>query len=307
MRCPGCGSDTTPSLPRCTRCNAPLGGVHGEEGTTPDPFAGSGPGPDSPVPPPWSSPPSDPPGWGTPPHGTPPHGTPPHGPPPGDSGERTISLSEEPWEHEKWAEEVWAPGPTPKKQALPYILAGGGVVLLMAIALAIIFWPSSQQSGTSAANTPTAGAGESPGSESAGDPSATDSGAGLNKQAGQVDALLTEMSSTRTELGSVVTGGCAISDMERVRDQRKEQLDKARALEVDAMENGTEMRSALVRALTASVESNQRYVDIGPGCPSDDTVQPINERASQAKREFIDYWRPNAEKAGLAVRNADTI
>jgi hypothetical protein len=262
---------------------------------------GQGQRPGSPLPPPWSSPPSDPPGWGPPGIPVP--------PPPGDSGERTISLSEEPWEHEKWAEEVWAPGPTAKKQALPYILAGGGIVLLGAIAAAIIFWPSSERSGVPAADTPAAGTSQSAGTETAGgdEPGSTPSGAGLNKQAGQVDALLTEMSSTRSELGTVVAADCQTADMERVRDQRQEQLDKAKALQVDAMEHGTELRDALVRALQASVESNQRYVDSSPGCPSDDLVRPLNERASQAKREFIGHWRPNAEKAGLDVRNPDTI
>ncbi|MEW2355390.1 hypothetical protein [Spirillospora sp. NPDC029432] len=276
-----------------------------EASTTPDPFAGSGPGsvpvPDAgPVPPPWTTPPATPPGWDAPPS------------PPGGDGERTISLSDEPWEHEQWAEEVWSPGPTPKKQALPYVLIGGGLVVLMLVAAAIIFWPS----GSDPAAGPAAGgsSAEAGGSSDPSDPSpgpdeepTTASGGDLNKQAGQVDALLTEMASTRSELGTAVTAGCRTADLQRIYDQRQEQLRKARALDVSALESGTELRDALVRALTASSSSNKTYLDMSPGCPSDNTVASVNGEASAAKRDFIGYWRPNAEKAGLDVRSADTI
>ncbi|GAA2426681.1 hypothetical protein GCM10010191_44020 [Actinomadura vinacea] len=270
-----------------------------EDATTPDPQA---------APPPWG-PPADPAGW---PSSPTPSSPPPPGPPPGgNDGETILSLSDEPWDHDRWAEpEMWNPDQHRKKSPLPFILLGGGVVALAAIALAIIFWPSSGGTGTPAANSSLPAQGQSPGaqSEPVGDsPSESGDATALKRQAGQVDALLTEMSSTRSELGSVVTGGCPVSGLERIRSQRQEQVGKAKALEVDALENGTAMRDALVRALEASVESNQGYLDVAPGCPSDGDVAPMNERASQAKREFVDYWRPNAEKAGLAVRGPDDI
>jgi hypothetical protein len=105
----------------------------------------------------------------------------------------------------------------------------------------------------------------------------------------------------------VVTGGCQSGPLEQIRSQRQEQLAKAQKLEVDALENGADLRDALVRALQASVESNQRYLDAAPGCPTDDEVRPENERASQAKSEFIEHWRPNAERTNLAVRGSDDI
>lgn len=295
----------------------------------PDPLAGprhgSHPGPrhGSHAPQSWEPTRADPPGWPPPadtpsgPAGPPwerppaggPSGPPPGPPPPGDpTGETTISLSDEPWEHEHWPEpEIWDPSSVRRKRTLPYVLIGSGLVALAAIALTIVFWPGSDRSGTPSANAPVPQSeGAGPQSTPAGDPP-SDSGSDLNKQAGQVDALLTEMSSTRSELGSAVTAGCGTADMERIRTQRQEQLGKAKALEVDALDNGTDLRDALVRALEASVESNQRYLDAAPGCPSDDAVRPVNERASAAKREFVGHWRPNAEKAGLAVRDADSI
>ena len=358
MRCPGCGSDTTPALPRCTRCNAPLHPAGQDDATVsdatvsdptvaaPSRTGGTARSDEStwadtlytPPPDPSASPPPS--GWpSTPPSGSGPSGSSPPPasgegettislseepwaradqqrtggaqPPPSRDGETVISLSEEPWENDPWAEpEVWSPDKIRKQRSpLPYVLLGGGVVALIAVALAIIFWPSSSGTGT-----PTSNASAPPGNQSAGtqsepvgDTPGEDDGTALNRQAGQVDSLLTEMSSTRSELGSVVTSGCEPSGLERIRTQRQEQLAKAKALDVSALENGTALRDALVRALEASVESNQRYLDVAPGCPSDDDVAPINNRASQAKREFIDLWRPNAEKAGLNVRSADDI
>nr|BFE32830.1 hypothetical protein GCM10010200_050810 [Actinomadura rugatobispora] len=233
-------------------------------------------------------------------------------PPHGDrDGETTISLSDEPWDNDQWVEpEIWNPDQIRKKSPLPYVLLGGGVVALLAIALAIVFWPSSGGTGTPTANTPASAGEQSPGSESqpvSDSPSDSGDATDLNRQAGQVDSLLTEMSSTRSELGSVVTSGCTTAGLERIRNQRQEQLGKAKALDVSALENGTALRDALVRALEASVQSNQRYLDVAPGCPSDDDVAPINGQASQAKSDFIGYWRPNAEKAGLDVRGPDDI
>jgi hypothetical protein len=215
-----------------------------------------------------------------------------------------TQLSPEPWAIPA-EPEIWRPPPPPKRSAVPYALGGAGVTALVAVALAIIFWPSSNGGEVPPANSPAQQAQASASvaqSESAGDPAPK-----LNQQAGQVDTLLTEMAGTRVELGSVVTGGCQSGPLEQIRSQRQEQLAKAQSLEVDALENGADLRDALVRALQASVESNQRYLDAAPGCPTDDEVRPENERASQAKSEFIEHWRPNAERTNLAVRGSDDI
>lgn len=273
MRCPGCGSDTTPALPRCTRCNAPLGTPPGGDATTPD----------EPPAPPWGTPPPD--------HTTP---MPP-------SGETSTQLSPEPWSEPA----IWQPPASPKKSKAPYFLGAAGVVLLLGLALGIVFWPSG--SGTSA----------SPGG-SGGVPSAQQSQDGVpeeetsqaldhDAQARAVDGLLEEMGATRSDLGTVVVGGCETSGLQRVLDARRSQLDEARALDVSALDNGTELKDALVRALEASTESNQRYVDVSPGCPSDAEVRDVNQRASDAKDEFIGYWTPIAQQAGLPTRTADDI
>jgi hypothetical protein len=115
------------------------------------------------------------------------------------------------------------------------------------------------------------------------------------------------MARTRSELGTVVADGCDTAGLQRIHDERQTQLDKANALDVSALDNGTAMKDALVRALRASVESNQRYLDVAPGCPSDDEVADVNQEATNAKNEFITYWTPIAQQAGLPTRDGDNI
>lgn len=246
------------------------------------------------------------------------------------SGETSIPLSQEPWaesstplsrepwaetstplSQEPWAEPaIWQPPAPARKSKRPYILLVAGAVVLAAVALGIVFWPSGSgdTAGTTGGSTTdqqsqTLGGSDDP----SGSPTTTSSGPDLVKQAGAVDSLLAEMENTRSDLGTVVTAGCDTAGLERIRGQRQEQLSTARALETSSLDNGTELKDALVRALEASVESNQRYLDAAPGCPSDDEVLSVNQKASDAKNEFIRYWSPIASKVGLTPRDADTI
>ncbi|MFD0691518.1 hypothetical protein [Actinomadura fibrosa] len=256
--------------------------------------AGTGAGP---LPPPWANQQQDPVGapW-VPVPDAPTSQFPP-------SGETSTSLSPEPWAEPA----MWQPPAPPKKSKQPYILIAAGMLLLAGIALGIVLWPSGSKS------APPASAAGSQSSESVTTESETASGSpsassgDLDEQAGAVDGLLQEMSGTRSDLGSVVTAGCGTAGLQRIRDQRQEQLGKARALEVGALDDGEALKDALVRALQASVESNQRYLDVAPGCPSDEEVADVNQEARDAKVEFIRYWSPIAEKAGLPARSADNI
>ncbi|GAA4234843.1 hypothetical protein GCM10022254_40690 [Actinomadura meridiana] len=275
MRCPGCGYDTTPALPRCTRCNALLNAPGGHESA---PYQAP-----SPYQPPSSYQPVSP--------------YPPPMPPPSD--EESTRLAPEPWSEPA----IWQPPAPPRKSKTPYVLAAAGTVALLLLAIGIVFWPK----GGSDPSADPAHGGAGGGAASAPQTRSETPSGDLDKQAGAVDALLTEMATTRTELGTVVVGGCETDALTRVLDARRAQLEKARALDVSAITGGTEMRDALVRALEASSESNQRYVDVSPGCPSDSEVADVNQRASDAKDEFIGLWNPVAQRAGLQVRTADDI
>jgi hypothetical protein len=317
MRCPGCGSDTNPALPRCTRCNAPVGpaspgspgqAAPGGEETSRDPSEQDQPTRDygaggyaDPLPPPWIPVPD-------PPEPGPWQPRPDYATPMPPSGERSTSLGPEPWAEPT----IWQPPAPAKKNNALYFLIAAGVVLLVVVALGIVFWPS----GSGKPARPAAGAASSPAGQTVttDDESPTDSpttdgspSGDMTTQARAVDVLLEDMARTRSELGTVVADECTTEGLQRIHDERQAQLDKANALDVSALDSGTPMKDALVRALQASVESNQRYLDVAPGCPSDDEVADVNQQATDAKNEFIGYWTPIAQQAGLPARDGDNI
>ncbi|GGQ12681.1 hypothetical protein BKA00_006502 [Actinomadura coerulea] len=267
---------------------APYGGG-APGGSTP----GGVPVPRDPVPPPWGD--QNPVQWEPRPDHT-------LNMPPAE--ERTTHLSPEPWAAEPWSEPaIWQPPAPPKRSTMPYFLGAAGVVLLIGVALGIVFWPSGSDKPPPAASGPSTG--QSQGVASASDSPA--SGGDLDAQAAAVNGLLEEMGGTRSDLGTVVTQGCPVSGVRRVLDARRGELEKARGLEVGALLDGEEMKAALVRALEASTESNRRYLERAPGCPSESEVADVNQRASSAKSEFIGYWNVVAEKAGLPTRAESDI
>ncbi|MCP2337273.1 hypothetical protein [Actinomadura rupiterrae] len=227
-------------------------------------------------------------------------------PPAGPPGEHTITLSPEPWAAEP---QVWSP-PPPQKKKPPYLLIATGLVVLAAVALGIVFWPTgSSKANRAGDNTPTtpqqtqsATTQSQPSDTPSTQPSSPSPSGDLQAQAGKVNALLDQMASTRSELQSVLTGGCETSGLEQIRGERQTQLSTAQGLEVSALDNGQQLKDALVRALEASVASNQKYISLSPGCPSDDDVADVNQQATDAKREFIGYWNQVAGKANLSPR-----
>ncbi|MFI6514761.1 hypothetical protein ACIBF1_04280 [Spirillospora sp. NPDC050679] len=308
-------------MPRCTRCNTPLDGA--QEATTPDPD------PRHPLPPPWSEspagpppgseppawtppPPAESPGWSAPP---PPREVPPP-PPPAGPGETSIALSPEPWDEPA----IWQPPEPARRSRRPYLLIAAGAVVLAMVAAAIVLWPTGndrgadqagdakQQTGQPAPGTggagedPTGDASESPTedpSESA-EPTASGDKA---QQARALDSLLGEMAATRSELATATEGDCDQTILRRVGTQRADQLEQARGLETGALDNGAEMKSALVRALEASVESNRLYQS--EGCPTE--PRSADQRATSAKGEFLGYWNDVARDQGLTSRDQGGI
>ncbi|MEV5824893.1 hypothetical protein AB0L25_04895 [Spirillospora sp. NPDC052242] len=257
------------------------------------------PDPPDPVRVPWPTPPQD-------------HTTPM---PPGAPGETSIPLSPEPWAEPA----IWQPPAPPKRSRRPLVLVAAGAVALALIAFGIVFWPSGSDpasgnglsSGTSTTGEGTTGEGTTgdtptPGAEEPEPEPQSD--AAFREQAEAVDGVLADMGSTRADLGSVVVDeDCSVSGIERVLESRRSQLERARALDVGALDSGAELKDALVRALEASVESNERYAAIAPGCPSPSEVSDVNQRATDAKNEFVGYWAPIAREAGLPARSGDDI
>ncbi|WP_148232912.1 hypothetical protein [Thermomonospora curvata] len=237
---------------------------------------------------------------------------------PGSSTEEITSLSPEPWnDPQAWSGSppMWQPPPPRKRnKVLPYVLAGVAAWVLAAVALAIIYWPQPEQEPdtlpqqSQQALEQTQGGQSAPptGAEEQSPTPDADDDAG-RRQAEQIDALLRDMAGTRSELGAVVSAGCDVSGLERVRDQRREQLATAETLQVDALPDGDALKNALTEALRASIESNELYLRYAPGCPSDSAAEEVNNRATRAKSEVVGYWNAIASEYGLPSRDSGSI
>jgi len=193
-------------------------------------------------------------------------------------------------------------------------------VVLAMVAAAIVLWPTGndrgadqagdakQQTGQPAPDTggtgddPTGDASESPTEDPSESAEPTASG-GKAQQARALDSLLGEMAATRSELATATEGDCDQTILRRVGTQRADQLEQARGLETGALDNGAEMKSALVRALEASVESNRLYQS--EGCPTE--PRSADQRATSAKGEFLGYWNDVARDQGLTSRDQGGI
>ncbi|WP_067475524.1 hypothetical protein [Actinomadura hibisca] len=254
----------------------------------------------------WSPSPADPADWAPRSEQPPPYPPPP---PPAGPGETSIALSPEPWDEPV----IWQPPEPARRSRKPYLLIAAGAVLLAAVAAAIVLWPSGDDKGanqagdtgrqtTQAAPETSEETSETPSDDPSESAEPTASG-DQTQQARSVDALLGEMAATRSELATATEGGCDQTILRRVGTQRADQLAQARGLETGALENGTEMKSALVRALEASVESNRLYQT--DGCPTE--PRSADQRATSAKSEFLEYWNPVARDTGMSTRDQGGI
>ncbi|MGK5555819.1 hypothetical protein ACSNOI_29790 [Actinomadura kijaniata] len=273
-------------MPRCTRCNTPLGGASGEEATRRDPDEGR------PLPPPWADRPQDPPGWNAPPP-----------PPGGDPGETSISLSPEPWDEPP----IWQPPqPARRRDVKLYLLIAVGAVALAAVATLIVVWPSGDDRGGPGTGAQPQQTSQTPTGDDTGTPpddtTSTAASGDAAQQARAVDGLLSEMASTRSQL-QPIAGDCDRSGLGRIASQRQAQLDRARSMRFDKLPSGPQMQSALVRALEASVESSRTRQS--EGCPA--TPLPADNRATSAKQEFIGYWNSVAAEHDLPSRSEGDI
>ncbi|MFC5183995.1 hypothetical protein [Actinomadura harenae] len=234
-------------------------------------------------------------------------------PPDGTPGEHTITLSPEPWAAEP---QVWSPPPPAEtKRRPPYLLIATGLVVLAAIALGIVFWPTGSGKAGQAGSVSPATQQRSDQPTGQGQPSDTPSATAsspspsgdLTAQAGKVNTLLDDMSTTRGDLQTVLTDGCDTAGLQRIKGERQSELSTAQGLDVSALDDGQRLKDALVRALQASVASNAKYIELSPGCPSDSDVADVNQQATDAKHEFIGLWNPVAEKANLSSRTEASI
>jgi hypothetical protein len=200
------------------------------------------------------------------------------------------------------------------------------VLVAAAVALGIIFWPTGGRSPQGAL---------SPQGVVSAHPSATaavtvaasprDTGSGGRAQAAEVNSVLDDMASSRSELVSAMVAAAHCSELSdalptitKVVGEREQQLAKAKSLEVSALASGEQLKSALTRALQASLDADrayQKWADHARGCSGDTPPDSDLERgnsisenqASPAKNKFLSLWAVVAEAEEQPARDRDHI
>ena len=106
--------------------------------------------------------------------------------------------------------------------------------------------------------------------------------------------------------------GGAASQLQNVVNQRTSEYRRASALTVSALPDGAKVKSALMTALSRSLEADQDYLtwarqQKAGGCiPSSQSATynaafSTSQRADAAKAAFVQVWNPVAARYGLAT------
>lgn len=299
---PGADADATTHLAPPQQQMPPWDGPNQQE---PAPWAQNGPG--APSPNGWSGDQ----GWGPPPNATAVLQTPPgdgYGPafpPPGTSyGQPGFGPPNGPGG-------PYDQGQAPRKgKPSRGLLIGVGVLVAAAVlAVAYVMWPSGGQKGSPAANK----------THSA--PSSTGKTTAAHAQAVAVNKILEASSTSRGQLNGAIGRArkceglaAAVATMQKVAQDRQDQLNQANALQVGALKNGAKIKSTLAHAITISLNADQaflKWAQESQGCqgqpkPNADKKQGerLSVQAGPAKREFARYWTPVAKAQNLPARGA---
>jgi hypothetical protein len=298
MRCPSCGQDADPANALCPHCHAAL---HIPAAPT-SPYAGApgqyGAGHEY-THPQYAAPPAQ--QYGTPPPVTAP---PDYGWPSGNY-------------------QVLEPGPPPERRRSPWIW----VVIVIAVllvgagaAIAVVKVMAKHPAGTRI-GAPSSSAAPTTAPASSGAASADG-----KAQAVAIDQLLNASSASRQKLGPALTAvdGCgdinsAITTLQQVTTERDGQVKQGQGLAVDQLNGGAQLKSALVQALTFSLQADQKFTAwaqavAAAGCsghaPHEDNYaagQAASGSATTNKQQFVALWNPVAATYGLPNRSESTV
>ncbi len=216
--------------------------------------------------------------------------------------------------------EQWLPDEAPRWRG-PLIAGLVAALLTAVLVVGYVFWSkddgsddslsqpgTSQDSGdNSKQNNPEQ---DSPDSDE------PDSSGNAQTEAAAVDTVLGDMSTSRKKLANI-TYTCAnkskdISAFRTAVQERQGQLSDVKALSFGALENGDEVKKALVAALDASIESNQEaltWLEDEDGCDKDAAarLKDVTDKATETKRTFLDLWNPIATAQGLPTWTRENI
>ncbi|RAY11328.1 hypothetical protein DPM19_30355 [Actinomadura craniellae] len=207
-----------------------------------------------------------------------------------------------------------APGPQ-GRASKPLVIAVAALVAVAMLSVIIVLWPDGEGSAKADSTSPAANQ-----ATATPEPAANNSAA--RRQAAAFDALLRAGGASRAELGRALatarkckTMPAALAGFQRVAQQRRQQMNKARTLEVSALANGTRLRSSLARSFELSLQTDLHFLkwaERNRRCrkqPKPDANyrrgQQVSAQTTVAKNQFVTLWNPVASKTGFPVRTAN--
>jgi hypothetical protein len=193
------------------------------------------------------------------------------------------------------------------------------VAAVASVVVVAVAWMSLSGGGNGKGNTP-AGSSTAAANKS---PDAT-GGNEAHSQAVAVNAILDASLRSRSQINGALSRArkCdgidpAISTMQQVSSDRQNQIQRANALKLTKLKQGDQIRSTLIKAITASADADNaflKWAQADHGCkgkPKGNSDQrqgyELSNNASADKKEFVRYWNPVAEKEGLAKRGAESF
>jgi hypothetical protein len=207
--------------------------------------------------------------------------------------------------------------PPARRRFNPIWLLTFAVLLLVAAVLftQLPFLHRHGQPGTASSPVPVASS-AAPTTPSAAPPTLAANSAGY-QQAQAIDGLINAASSSRSSLGGALSelancGNVAGANgvLQRVTQERTDQLSRAQQLVVRDLPNGEAVKSILVEALSDSLQADRAYLawaqDVASSGCGDDQNRRAGDAASGAatgaKQRFVQAWNPLAAQFGLAAR-----
>jgi hypothetical protein len=307
MRCPSCGQDADPANALCPHCHAAL---HIPAAPS-SPYAGG--------PPQYNQPP---PRYNQPPQYE--YSEPQYAPPPTQHYGAQPPTSAPPdygWPSGNY--QILEPGAPPERSRSPWIWVVVVIAVLLVgagAAIAAVKLTAKHTGGT--------GVGAQPPGASTTRPAATSGAATADgkAQAQAIDQLLNASSASRQKLGPALTAvdGCgdlngAVTTLQQVTTERDGQVKQGQGLAVDQLNGGAQLKSALVQALTFSLQADQKFTAwaqavAAAGCsghaPHEDNyaaAQAASGSATTNKQQFVALWNPVAATYGLVSRSESTV
>jgi Predicted membrane protein len=278
MRCPACGLEADPTAGLCPHCRTPL---HMPPGTHPPGGAQLS--------------------RGTQPGGSHPGGISPGGISPG--GPQSWPAS---------GYQIIEPGSGPGIRRYPWIWV---VVVLAVLFVAAGVTGVVLKVWHKVPNLPGVVASARP------SPSAKDG----RSQAMAIDALLTASSKSRGQLGPALDQvekcgdlNAATATLQQVVTERDGQVRAGQGLAVDQLDQGEQLRTLLVQALTYSLQADQSFVtwakNASNGCTGKANhdadyakAQAASSGATTSKQSFVKLWNPIATKYDLPTRSESSF